>query len=96
MSSVAEAATQGVAAEDPQSDVSVARAALTALFGGDPRAEDEQEDEVEASSDADEEEAEEEEEEEEEEERRPKRRRVPRQRLEDDASYNGAQLGSSQ
>eukprot|EP01046_Picozoa_sp_COSAG06_P002991 COSAG06_NODE_112_length_23474_cov_81.804458_5_plen_607_part_00 len=89
---VAEAATQGVAAEDPESDVSIARAALTALFGGDPRAEDEQEDEVEASSDAEEEE----EEEKEEEERRSKRRRVARQRLEDDASYNGAQLASSQ
>ena len=36
-------------------DVSLARAALTSLFGGDPRAEDEQEDEVEASSDAEEE-----------------------------------------
>jgi hypothetical protein len=76
---------EGVAAEDPESDVSLARAALTSLFGGDPRAEDEQEDEVEASSDAEEEVVQE----------RPKRLRVPRQRLEDDASYNGAQSGSS-
>ena len=66
-------------------DVSLARAALTSLFGGDPRAEDEQEDEVEASSDAEEEVVQE----------RPKRLRVPQQRLEDDASYNGAQSGSS-